>query len=225
MKILIVEDDLEVIETISLSFRIGWPDTELVSTRLGQEGIDMVSTESPDMVILDLGLPDIDGFKVLQSIRKTSTVPIIVLTVRDEETDVVKALDWGADEYITKPFRQMELLARTKAVTRRTNAPEENTKIPLGKYNFFPNLQQLQDGENRIRLTSTESRILYYLLINKNKVVSYQELSNSIWGDDIPIPIETLRVHIRHLREKVGTDPSLRKLIGNKPRTGYILKI
>jgi DNA-binding response OmpR family regulator len=225
MKILIIEDDLEVIETVSLSFSIGWSDTELVSTRLGQEGIDMVSTENPDMIILDLGLPDISGFDVLQSIRKTSTVPIIVLTVRDEETDVVKALDWGADEYITKPFRQMELLARIKAVTRRKNAPEENIKMTLGKYNFFPNLQQLQDGENRIRLTSTESRILYYLLINKNKIVPYQELANSIWGDDIPTPIETLRVHIRHLREKVGTDPSLRKLIGNKPRTGYILKI
>jgi DNA-binding response OmpR family regulator len=224
MKILIIEDDMEVIETVSLSFRVGWPDTDLISTRLGQEGIDIVSTENPDMIILDLGLPDISGFEVLQSIRKTSTVPIIVLTVRDEESDVVKALDWGADEYIAKPFRQMELLARIKAILRRKNKPEENVKMSLGKFTFLPSLQQLQDGENKIRLTSTESRILYYLLVNSNRMVPYKELSRSIWGDDIPTPIETLRVHIRHLREKIGLDPSLAKFIINKPRTGYIIR-
>ncbi len=224
MKVLIIEDDLDVIETVSLSFRVGWPDTKLISTRLGQEGIDLVFSEKPDIVILDLGLPDISGFDVLQSVRKTSTLPIIVLTVRDEEADVVKALGWGADEYIAKPFRQMELLARIKAVIRRKTAPSEDIEMTLGKYTFHPNLQQLQYDKSRIRLTSTESRILYHLLKNSGRVVSYDELANSVWGDNIPTPIETLRVHIRHLREKIGTDPSLGKFIVNKPRKGYVLK-
>ncbi|MBN1643866.1 MAG: response regulator, partial [Dehalococcoidales bacterium] len=108
MKVLVIEDDKEIVDAISLAFQIRWPEAKVISTRLGQKGVEFVETEQPDIVILDLGLPDITGFEVLRQIRRFSTVPTIILTVRTEESDVVKGLEWGADDYITKPFRQLE---------------------------------------------------------------------------------------------------------------------
>jgi DNA-binding response OmpR family regulator len=119
MKILIIEDDRAIVELISLSFQVGWPEAELISSHLGKEGIELVESRCPDIVILDLGLPDISGFEVLRGLRRFTAVPIVILTVRSEEADVVKALEWGADEYIIKPFRQLELLARIKSLMRR----------------------------------------------------------------------------------------------------------
>ncbi|MFC1860183.1 response regulator transcription factor [Chloroflexota bacterium] len=111
MKVLIIEDDPEIVEVISLAFQIRWPEVKLVSTNLGEKGVELVESESPDVVILDLGLPDISGYDVLKEIRAFSTVPILILTVRGEETDVVRGLEWGADDYMVKPFRQLELLS------------------------------------------------------------------------------------------------------------------
>jgi DNA-binding response OmpR family regulator len=114
VKVLVIEDDREIVEAISLALGIYWPKTEVVSTHLGNRGVELVKTESPDIVILDLGLPDTDGFEVLRQIRLFSSVPIVVLTVKSEEKDVVRMLEGGANDYMVKPFRQMELLARLK---------------------------------------------------------------------------------------------------------------
>ena len=124
MKVLVIEDDKEIVDAISLAFQIRWPEAKVISTRLGQKGVELVESESPDIVILDLGLPDIAGFEVLRQIRLFSAVPTIILTVRAEEADVVKGLEWGADDYITKPFRQLELLARVKSMIRRHTPPK-----------------------------------------------------------------------------------------------------
>ena len=118
-KILIVEDNQEVVEAVSLAIQIRWPRSTIISTDSGRKGIELVIEKQPDMVILDLGLPDISGFEVLKDIRNFSSIPIIVLTVRGEEADVVRGLELGADEYIVKPFRQFELLSRIRALTRR----------------------------------------------------------------------------------------------------------
>src|SRR4030042_1995566 len=127
MKVLVIEDDREIVDAISLAFQIRWPEAKLISTRLGQKGVELVESESPDIVILDLGLPDINGFEVLQAIRLFSQVPTIILTVRSDEADIVKGLEWGADDYITKPFRQLEFLARVKALIRRQSPTDRKS--------------------------------------------------------------------------------------------------
>ena len=119
MKILIVEDDNEIVESISLAFQFYWPEAQLLSTHLGKEGIKLVKKESPDAVILDLGLPDINGLEVLKKIRRFSSIPVLILTVRAYESDVVNALKKKADDYMAKPFRQLELLERLKALVAR----------------------------------------------------------------------------------------------------------
>jgi len=105
MKILIIEDDSEIVEVVSLAFQMRWPDVELIYTHLGEKGPELVESEHPDAVILDLGLPDINGFEVLKQIRGFSEVPVLILTVRGDEADIVKGLEWGADDYMIKPFR------------------------------------------------------------------------------------------------------------------------
>lgn len=223
MKVLIIEDDYTTVETISLSFQVGWPEAKVVSTKLGEEGIDLVEKESPDIVILDLGLPDIDGFEVLKRIRLFSNVPIIILTVRGEESDVVKALEWGADEYLIKPFRQLELLARVKSIIRKRLCPEGGLYLNFGPFQFDVSMRKIKHGEKVINLTSTESLILYQLAINTGKVLTLSSLSEKIWGDDYPGAKEAIRVYIRHLREKIEPDPSKPRLIVTKPGIGYTL--
>lgn len=122
MKALMIDDDRNAVETVSLALQIRLPEAELVSTHLGQTGIEMVKRETPDIVILDLGLPDMDGFEVLRQVRSFSDVPVIVLTVWGEENDVVRGLALGANDYIVKPFSQAELLARIRVLALRRNA-------------------------------------------------------------------------------------------------------
>ena len=116
VKILVIEDDREILEVISVGFEMAWPETKLVSTRLGRDGVELAATENPDVVILDLGLPDITGFEVLKEIRAFSRVPVLILTVRSDEADVARGLEWGADDYMTKPFHQAELVSRIEAL-------------------------------------------------------------------------------------------------------------
>ena len=116
IKVLVIEDDREIVESITLAFRINWPEAEIISSYRGIKGIEMTQSESPDIVILDLGLPDISGYEVLKQVRLFSSVPIVILTVRSQEEDVVKALDGEANDYVIKPFRQKELLARVRGL-------------------------------------------------------------------------------------------------------------
>ena len=222
MKVLIIEDDREIIEAISLAFKIRWPEAEVVSTRLGEKGVELVESEAPDIVILDLGLPDINGFEVLRSIRLFSQVPTIILTVRSDEADVVKGLEYGADDYITKPFRQLEFLARVKALIRRQSSDEEEMVV-CGPLHLNATTGQLYSDGREITLTITESRILNHLMKNAGHVVIHSNLAETIWGDDYPGAADSLKVHIRRLREKIEVDPSHPQLILTKTGVGYFL--
>ena len=124
VKILVIEDDREILEVISVGFEMRWPGVKLVSTRLGREGVELAASENPDIIILDLGLPDVTGFEVLREIRAFSRVPILILTVRSEEADIDRGLEWGADDYMTKPFQQAELQSRVEVLIRLADAPE-----------------------------------------------------------------------------------------------------
>ena len=222
MKLLLIEDDRGIVEAVSLAFQVGLPEAQVVSTRLGQKGAELVESEAPDVVILDLGLPDINGFEVLRQIRLFSKVPIIILTVRSDESDVVKGLEWGADDYIIKPFRQLELLARVKALVRR-QSPTQEEELVCGPLLLDIATGQLHYDGKEITLTVIESRILGQLIRNVGRVVTHSSLAEAVWGDDYPEAADSLKVHIRHLREKIETDPSNPQLILTKIGVGYFL--
>jgi two-component system response regulator VicR len=222
MKVLIIEDDREIVDAISLAFQIRWPEAKVVSTRLGQKGAELVESEAPDIVILDLGLPDVSGFEVLRQVRLFSRVPIIILTVRSDEADVVKGLEWGADDYIVKPFRQLELLARVKALIRRQSPTEEETLV-YGPLRLDATAGQLFRNGKEIALTITESRLLAHLIKNAGHIVTHSSLAEAVWGNDYPGAADSLKVHIRRLREKVENDPSQPRLILTRTGVGYYL--
>jgi two-component system KDP operon response regulator KdpE len=221
MKILIIEDDYNTVEAISLSIQVGWPEAKLISTKLGDEGIDLVEKELPNIVILDLGLPDMSGFDVLKRIRLFSIVPIIILTARESEADVIKGLEWGANEYIIKPFRQLELLARIKSILRMFSASVSIEFLYFGNFKFDVYAHKLIVACKEIPLTNIESNILYKLLINKNQTVTLDSLAEAIWGDNYPGANESIRVHICNLREKIEADPSRPRFINTKQGVGY----
>jgi two-component system KDP operon response regulator KdpE len=222
MKVVIIEDDNGTIEAVSLAFQIGWQDAVVKHSRLGEEGIDMVGHEAPDVVILDLGLPDISGFEVLKRVRLFSPVPIIVLTARSDEQAVVKALEWGASDYIAKPFRQMELLARVKSAMRKQRLPQNEYCIEGPGFTFYVSAHKLKRGEATVHLTSTESQLLYYLMVNKGMVLSSGSLAEHIWGSDYPGATEAIRVHIKNLRHKISTWYQQSELIVTRPGLGYM---
>jgi len=223
MKILVIEDDPQIVEAIALAFQIRWPEAKLVSTHQGEKGIELVETEKPDIVILDLGLPDINGYNVLKQIRLFSDIPILILTARVEESDIVKGLEWGADDYMVKPFRQLELLSRIKALTRRRANIELEAPMALGSLHFNPSTGQLNYNNKEISLTPTETRILQHLLRNAGQVVTHSSLADAVWGEDYPGAIDSLKVYIRRLREKLEIQPQQPQLILTKAGIGYLL--
>ena len=221
MKVLVIENDQGIVEAISLAFQIRWPEAKLISTHLGEKGIALVETEKPDVVILDLGLDDISGFEVLKQIRLFSSVPVLILTVRADEIDVVKGLEWGADDYVVKPFRQFELLSRIKALTRRQGTITTETPLVCGNLRLDPATRQLFLNEKEVNLTPTEVAIISHLMKNVGRVVTHASLTESVWGDDHPDAANSLKVYIRRLREKLETDPSHPRIILTKMGVGY----
>lgn len=224
MKILIIDDDEEIINVISLTLRVGWPEVEVISSRLGKRGLEMVETHSPDLVILDLGLPDTNGFDVLKGIRLFSDVPVVILTVSEQEADVVQGLEMGANEYITKPFRQMELLARLKSALRLLHSPEKTEEcIKLGRLSFYPSARKIDCGGKPVNLTPTESTILLHLARNRGRTVTYASIAKKLWECDYPGSADAIRVYVRNLRKKIETDPACPRIIVTTPGTGYLL--
>jgi two-component system KDP operon response regulator KdpE len=222
MKILIIEDSPVIVETISLALEIRWPDVNISVTSTGEQGIEMTETESPDVIILDLGLPDISGFDVLKRIRLFSNIPIIILTARQDETDIVKGLEWGADDYMTKPFKQLELLARVQGAIRRYRHLNEKVLV-CGPLRLDPISLKLTLNGKEIKITRTEGLIMGHLMKNAGNVVTYSSLGEAMWGGDFPEASDSIKVHIRHLREKLETNPGKPKLIIIKPGMGYLL--
>jgi two-component system KDP operon response regulator KdpE len=224
MKILVIEDDSTIIENLALTFKVGWPEACMIWTALGEEGIEMVEKESPDLVILDLGLPDISGFEVLKSIRLFSKIPILILTVREDETAIVKAFDLGVNEYIFKPFRPMEILARLKSMARSSNIAHLNEFVKYGSFRFNPSTHTIQCKEKTISLTKSEFLLLQHLAANEGKIVSCSSIAESIWGTDYPGSEKAIRVYIRQLRKKIEDNPEKPEIILTEPKVGYYIK-
>ena len=225
MKVLIIEDEKSIISAISVAFEFRWPEAKVVSSITGKNGIIMVRKESPDIIILDLNLPDISGFDVLKKIREFSNVPIVILTVRSDDEDMLKGLEAGADDYIIKPFNYMTLLARVKAVLRRTETipykgKHDNAVNARLKIDFVN--QKVKVDNRLIKLTPVEYKLLALLVKNRDRVVSYNRITDEVWGKDYMGQTENIRICIRRLRKKLSDNPP--NMIINKRGSGYILK-
>ena len=224
MKVLVIEDDPGIIEVVSLCFQLRWSGTTLISATNGAKGLELVETESPDVVILDIGLPDVDGYQVLREIRRFSDVPVIMLTVRSEDTHIARGLELGADDYITKPFSHIELLARVQAVLRRAqglSVSEDERPFSAGKLSVdFVRNEVLLDGKP-VKLTSTERKLLYYLIRNEGRILSHESLLAKVWGETYIDARDLLRVHIQHLRQKLEDDTESPNIIVTEHGMGY----
>jgi DNA-binding response OmpR family regulator len=223
MKILVIDDDREILDSLKMMFNMCWPEAEIAMTRLGEDGIKMVRKFSPDEVILDLGLPDIEGFEVLKQIRQISDVPVIILTVRGDETDVVRGLGLGADDYLVKPFRHMELIARLQVIIRKQNIPIGTTMFTRGPVRLDVSKQLLVINGITTTLTKNETIIFLELIRRVNKVVTYNELAVALWGKNYPGSYEAIRVYIKRLRDKLKEDPDNPEYIFTKSGQGYFL--
>ncbi len=225
MKVLIIEDSPDIVETISLCFELRWPEAKVISTPEGSKGLTLAETESPDIIILDLGLPDMDGFEVLKDIRSFSNVPIIIVTVRGDEMDRVRGLELGADDYIVKPFSHIELLARIKAVLRRTHMPElraEEKPFHSPKLTIDFATRTVTVNGQPVRLTPTEYNLLRYLVLNEGNVLTRRALLEKVWGEEYTDSPDYLKVYIQRLRNKLEKDPANPQLLISERGIGYM---
>jgi two-component system KDP operon response regulator KdpE len=224
MRILVVDDEPDVIESVRLGFTLQWREVDVLGSGTGEAGLDALERELPDIVLLDVGLPDIDGFEVLRQIRAFSDVPVVMLTARDDSMDKVKGLELGADDYVTKPFDHLELMARVKAVLRRLEMPPPASRAPSFRavdleVDFARQEARLR-GE-RLDLTPTEYRLLYHLVRNAGHVLQHGTLLAKVWGREYVDEVDYVRVYIRRLRDKLGDDPDSPRYIRTERGLGY----
>jgi two-component system KDP operon response regulator KdpE len=201
---------------------------DFIEAQTGQEGLMQAATRSPDIILLDLGLPDIDGLEVTRRLREWSDIPIIVLSAREQEQDKIKALDAGADDYLTKPFGAGELLARIRVAIRHkvmrqstTGEPVfilDNLRVDMSRRQAFLNGQE-------VHLTPIEYKLLTILIQNAGKVVTHSQLLKEVWGPSYTKETQYLRVYMTQLRHKLELDPARPRFLINEPGIGYRLKI
>jgi DNA-binding response OmpR family regulator len=224
MKILVVDDAPEVVESVSLGFMLQWREVEVLGAATGAEALDIVERQRPDIVLLDVGLPDQDGFAVLRELRTFSDVPIMMLTARDEPMDKVKGLELGADDYVTKPFNHLELMARVRALLRRMDMSAPASRAPSFRsgdleVDFAAQAVRLRGEE--VHLTPTEYKLLYHLVRNAGHVLQHGTLMAKVWGHEYIDETDYIRVYIRRLRDKLGDDPDHPRYIQTERRLGY----
>ncbi len=224
MKVLLIEDDPATVESVSLAFELRWPDTTFLSTGKGGEAAELVEKESPDVVILDLGLPDIDGMEVLHEIRQFSDIPVVILTGRTGDTDIIKGLESGAEDYVTKPFNPMVLLSHVKSVLGRTHMPElraNEARIVGAEFNIDLASRRVIVKGKPVSLTASQWVLLSELVRNEGRVVSQQRLADRLWGGEAFVDTSALRTYISRLRAKLGDDPKVPRLITSERGSGY----
>jgi len=228
MKVLVIEDNNEIIDIVAQILALRWPEANLISTTLGEIGVELSQKELPDIVILDLGLPDVNGFQVLREIRSFSDVPVVILTVRGDEVDKIKGLELGADDYIVKPFSPGEFLARIKAALRRSHMPNITAKV-AGKPFIRGNLridfqsQEVSVGGKLMKLSPSEYDLLYVLVTNEGQVMSKETLLEKVWGPDHVADTDHIEVYIRSLNEILKKKPGHPLMTLDEGETGYKL--
>ena len=225
MRILAVDDEPEVVDVVRLCFNLRWPDAEVIAAGTGQEALTAIEEQAPDLVLLDILLPDLDGFKVCEEVRRFSDVPIIMLTARDAEVERVRGLEMGADDYITKPFSHLELLARSRAVLRRyqNQPPAVGETYEAGNFQMDYGTRRVTVGGKQVRLTPIEYGLLYHLTRNAGRVMPHRTLLAKVWGREYTSELDYLKVYIRRLRHKLGEEVDANIAIESERGVGYRL--
>ncbi len=222
-KVLVVDDEKLIVKGIR--FSLLQDDMEVDCAYDGEEALNLAKSNAYDMILLDVMLPKMDGFEVCQAIREFSEVPIIMLTAKGDDMDKILGLEYGADDYITKPFNILEVKARIKAIMRRTSpakvVKEQTSVIEKGDIKLDCDSRRLFINDEEINLTAREFELLEILVKNENKVYSRENLLNLVWGKDYPGDVRTVDVHVRRLREKIETNPSEPKYVHTKWGVGY----
>jgi two-component system KDP operon response regulator KdpE len=219
--ILVIDDEQQILR--ALRTILTEKDFRVTTASRGEEGLTLAATHEPDLVILDLGLPDMDGVEVCTRLREWTQCPIIVLSVRDSERDKVAALDNGADDYLTKPFSIEELLARVRVALRHSvnTKGEQNKVVKAGPLTIDLAWHIIKRGDEEIKLTGTEYKLLTYLASNHGRVLTHQSILTHVWGPADADHTEYLRVYMRQLRKKLEEDPERPQYILTEPGIGY----
>jgi two-component system, OmpR family, KDP operon response regulator KdpE len=220
-RVLVVDDEAQIRRALATNLRARGYEVTLAGT--GEQGLQAAASHHPDVVLLDLGLPGIDGVEVVRGLRGWTQVPIIVLTVRNHEHDKVEALDAGADDYVTKPFGMDELLARMRAALRRSPSSIEGEEAVVVVDDLRIDLvdKRVQRGGEEIHLTPTEWRLAEQLVRHPNRLVTQRQLLERVWGPQYGSETNYLRVHMANLRRKLETDPSQPRHFVTEPGMGY----
>jgi two-component system KDP operon response regulator KdpE len=219
-RVLVVDDEPQIRRALAINLRARGYEVDLAST--GEEALEQAAQRHPDVVILDLGLPGVDGIQVIRGLRDWSPVPIIVLSVREQEADKVAALDAGADDYVTKPFGINELLARLRAAVRRATPTDETAPI-VQTADFRVDLaaKRVTASQGEVRLTPTEWHLVEVLVRNRGKLVGQRQLLQEVWGPQYGEETNYLRVFIARVRRKLEPDPAVPRYFFTEPGMGY----
>lgn len=218
-KILIVEDDKNLSDLMKMELE--YEDFEICRAFDGKEAFSVFSEAHPDLILLDIMLPEMDGYQVIRKLRKTSDVPVIFVTARDEGFDKVNGLNSGADDYITKPFKIDELVARINAILRRVKGTENQKSSVLqnGKIKMIPEGMKVTIGSDSVELSKNEFLLLKFFLQNKDRILSRNEIINKVWGEDIFIEENSVDVYVGHLRKAFGSE-----IIRSIRSEGYVMR-
>jgi two-component system KDP operon response regulator KdpE len=222
--ILVIDDEPQILRAMRTI--LTEKQFKVTTANRGEEGLTLAATTEPDLIILDLGLPDMDGVEVCTRLREWTQIPVIILSVRDSERDKVAALDQGADDYLTKPFGIEELLARVRVALRhsasRKDAQGAQSKIVrAGPLTINLAWHIIKRGEEEIKLTGTEYKLIAYLAANHGRVLTHRSILTNVWGEADADHTEYLRVYMRQLRKKLETDPERPQYILTEPGIGY----
>jgi len=218
-RVLVVDDEPQLLRALGISLRARGHEVELAAS--GTAALDVAGRVPLDLIILDLGLPDLDGVEVVRALRGWSRTPIIVLSARDAQADKVAALDAGADDYMTKPFGMDELLARIRAALRRATPELEAPVVSMGRNSIDLSAKRVSNEDGEVRLTPTEWQLLELLVRNAGKLVSQRQILQTVWGPAYTTETNYLRVYLAQLRRKLEDDPSRPRYLITEPGMGY----
>ena len=225
-RVLVVDDEKLIVKGIRFSLEQEGMEVECAYD--GEEALEMAKSKEYDIILLDLMLPKLSGLEVCQQIREFSNVPIIMLTAKDNDMDKIMGLEYGADDYITKPFNILEVKARIKAIMRRTSSRDREASGPKtvvnGDLKLDCDSRRVYIAGREVNLTAREFDLLELLALNPNKVYSRENLLKLVWGNDYPGDVRTVDVHIRRLREKIESNPSEPKYVHTKWGVGYFFR-
>jgi two-component system KDP operon response regulator KdpE len=222
--ILLIDDEPQILRALKTIMTAN--HFRVISTSNGEEGLALAAAELPELIILDMTLPDMDGVEVCRQLRQWSTAPVIILSVRDNENDKVAALDMGADDYLTKPFSTVELLARIRVALRHSGQSLGNKESILRCGPLVVDVANhvVKLSGQEVHLTTTEFRLLAYLVAHAGRVLTHQAILTQVWGFSDAEHVEYLRVFIGQLRKKIEPDPDFPQMILTEPGVGYRLK-